>query len=90
MCDHNKTVSQGAATTLRCVSMTDAEIQGGHYYVNCNSGRDNGYLMGACLDAMSRYRDGDEKSMGVRLWKLSEALITQRGFAMSLTENNGV
>merc|ERR1712154_252642 len=43
-----KSLDQGAATTLRCVSLRDNELRGGHYYVNCQSGRDNGKLQGAC------------------------------------------
>ena len=82
---NKKTVPQGAATTLRCVSMTDAEIQGGHYYVNCVSGNDAGKLQGAAKESLSKqYDDYDRDSLEAKLWKLSEILVTERGFKMTL------
>jgi len=77
-----KTLDQGAATTLRCVSLTDSELRGGHYYTNCQSGRDKGKLKAA--GKIRKYENYEEESSEVNLWKLSETLITQKGFAMKL------
>jgi len=79
----SKTLQQGAATTLRCVSMTDEEIQGGHYYANCQSGTDAGLLENA---GRVRQYDGDyeDRSLEARLWKYTETLIQKRGFALTL------
>eukprot|EP01084_Bolivina_argentea_P253181 425205_1 len=35
-----KSIPQGAATTIRCVSLSDDEICGGHYYKDCNEAND--------------------------------------------------
>jgi len=78
----SKNISQGAATTLRCVSMTDDEIQGGHYYVNCQSGTDAGMLVNA--GKVRQYKDYDKESLEARLWKYTEALIEKKGFALTL------
>ena len=77
-----KSIPQGAATTLRCVSMTDHEIQGGHYYYNCNSGDDDGELKGICV--RREYEDYQRQSPECRLWELSEQLIRAKGFQMTL------
>merc|ERR1712154_284125 len=77
-----KNIDQGAATTLRCVSMTDSEIKGGHYYVNCQSGTDDGWLREAAV--VSAYEDYEKESNEARLWNLTETLITQKGFLLKL------
>ena len=77
-----KNIDQGAATTLRCVSMTDSEIKGGHYYVNCRSGTDDGWLREAAV--VSAYEDYEKESNEARLWNLTETLITQKGFLLKL------
>ena len=77
-----KSLSQGAATTLRCVSMTDDEIQGGHYYANCQSGTDAGLLVNA--GKVRQYEDYDKESFEARLWKYTETLIKKKGFALAL------
>merc|ERR1719320_763121 len=69
----SKNMSQGAATTLRCVSMTNDEIQGGHYYVNCQSGTDAGLLRNA--GKVRQYENYEQDSFEARLWKYTEALI---------------
>jgi len=78
----SKNMSQGAATTLRCVSMTNDEIQGGHYYVNCQSGTDAGLLRNA--GKVRQYEDYEQDSFEARLWKYTEALIKKKGFALTL------
>eukprot|EP01084_Bolivina_argentea_P280305 479345_1 len=83
--DNMKSVSEGAATTLRCVSMNDDEIKGGHYYHNCRSGRDFGKLEGAAKMSLSmEYSDYEKESIEGRLWTLSEQLIVQKGFKLTL------
>merc|ERR1712087_386061 len=80
---HNmKSLDQGAATTLRCVSLADGELKGGHWYMNCQSGRDNNQLRGASV--MRNYDDFERESLDVRLWQLTETLITQKGFELEL------
>jgi len=83
--DNFKTLSQGAATTLRCVSLRDDEVKGGHYYHNCRSGVDAGVVRGAVKEVFSRqYNDFETESLDARLWTLSENLITQKGFKLTL------
>ena len=77
-----KNLSQGAATTLRCVSMTDDEIQGGHYYANCQSGTEGGLLHRA--GEVRQYENYEKDSLEARLWKYTETLIEKKGFALTL------
>ena len=77
-----KDISQGAATTLRCVSMSDSEIKGGHYYVNCQDGQETGWLTEA--GKLREYEDYEKESKEARLWALTETLITEKGFALEL------
>ena len=83
--DNKKSIPQGAANTLRCVSLSDSELKGGHYYHNCNSGRDSGQLVGAARKSLETgYEDYDRDSIESRLWTLSEKLITDKGFKLTL------
>jgi len=81
-CYNIKNVDQGAATTLRCVSLSNNELKGGHWYMNCQSGRDNRQLKGAA--APRTYENFERDSQEVRLWTLTEELITQKGFELDL------
>ena len=76
-----KNIDVGTATTLRCVSMTNSEIKGGHYYKNCISGTDNGDLKGPCKE--TKYENWED-SREWKLWTLTEKLITQKGFSLEL------
>ena len=71
-----KSISQGTATQLRCVSMDINEIKGGHYYFNCQSGNDNNKLS----DAASK-NDGILEN---KLWDLSQLLIKQKNMPTTL------
>ena len=79
-----KNVSQGAATTLRCVSLNRNEIKGGHFYVNCESGNNAGLLKGAAV--VRKYADYERDSKEARLWAFTEMLIKQKGFPFKLVE----
>jgi len=52
----NKSIEQGAATTIYCCTAKEVESQGGSYYDNCNLGKANGV------------RDEDI----AKLWEVSE------------------
>ena len=67
--DNLKTMSQGAATTLRCVSLSDDEIRGGGYYHNCQFEEITGAAM------VRKYEDYNTDSLETKLWKLTETLI---------------
>ena len=77
-----KNIDQGAATALRCVSMDKSEIKGGHYYVNCRSGTDEGCLKEAATVRV--HEDYERDSKENRLWTLTEKLITQKNFSLQL------
>ena len=70
-----KTISQGAATTLRCVSLDDSEIKQGHYYANCNDANDQ-------LKGVSAISLNDKGILCTKLWQLSELLVTSKGFSL--------
>jgi len=79
---HNmKSMDQGAATTLPCLSMRKNELKGGHWFETSRSGRDAKRLSGAAVPRT--YADGTD-SLEVRLWNLTETLITQKGFELEL------
>jgi len=76
-----KDTSQGAATTLRCVAMSDSEIKGGHYYMNCHDGQELGDLKPV---GMPKAHKNWEESKEARLWALTELLIKEKGFSLEL------
>jgi len=86
-----KNVPQGAATTVRCVSLKDNEIQGGHYYKDCNEA--NAYLHQQFRINFDYNKLTDDKvanDQAYLLWQLSEKLITQKGFTFNLNDNVAV
>ena len=64
-----KSIPQGAATTVRCVSLNENEIIQGGYYFNCQDGSKT--LRGPAI------KDKDGK-LAEKLWQLSEQLIESR------------
>ena len=68
-----KTIEQGAATTIRCVSMNQNEIKSGKYYYNCHIG--DFRLKGAA----SQDIDG---ILAKKLWDLSTKLIQSKGYSL--------
>ena len=52
-----KSIEQGAATTLRCISMTNNEIKSGHWYFNCRSGDDRNRLHKTAKQDKIRYNN---------------------------------
>jgi len=77
--DNNKSIEQGAATQVRCVSLPDDEFQQGHYYWNCRSGDDAEKLDGAII-----HSDMSKDSLEQKLWALSELLVKEKGFELTL------
>eukprot|EP01084_Bolivina_argentea_P033218 61471_1 len=71
-----KTISQGAATQIRCAAMSDSEFKknGGRYFEDCNSAI---LLRGDVID-------NDEKSdeLGKLFYDLSETIIKEKGFSL--------
>eukprot|EP01084_Bolivina_argentea_P077028 139654_1 len=80
--ENRKNMSQGAATTLRCVSMSNDEIVGGEYYFNCQSAIKYNRLKGAAKPRI--YKDYENNSLEIKLWNLTELLIKQKGFDFKL------
>ena len=77
-----KTIPQGSATTLRCVSLLDNQIKKGHYYFNCRSGRDENEIEG--VSKIDLEIDGDKNGLLARkLWTLSEVLIKSKGHTLN-------
>jgi len=83
-----KTVEQGAATTIRCCSLKDDEIKGGHYYRDCN---DINAQLQQQFREVGDYNELTDDKVGkdqaYLLWQLSEKLITQKNFTFDLNEN---
>jgi len=77
-----KSIPQGAATTVRCVSLTDEQLDGGgKYYSDCNA-HDQ-------VRADMRLGKTEKDNIDTKLWEISEKLISSKGFSMTL-ENNTV
>jgi len=75
--DNVKNIPQGAATTVRCVVLPDSELNGGHFYQDCNDAND----WGVFTDLQEKnYGKEDEEA----LFQWSDALITGKGFSMKL------
>ena len=68
-----KNIPQGAATTLRCVSLPDDEIVNGGYYFNCRLG--DFRLKGVA----SKDTKGE---LAKKLWQLSQTLLDSKGFTI--------
>jgi len=83
-----KTIPQGAATTVRCVSLKDDEIQGGHYYKDCNDGEGQVNQQFRTNNYNQLKDDQVANDQAYLLWKLSEILITQKSLTLSLDDNN--
>jgi len=84
-----KTIPQGAATTVRCVSLKDNEIQGGHYYKDCVDG--NGTIpqqFRITGDYNALKDDQVTNDQAYLLWQLSEKLITQKNLTLDSNDNN--
>jgi len=78
-----KTIPQGAATTVQCVCLSDEQLNGGgQYYADCNQ-HDNQLRQDLRLQT-----SGNDESLDAKLWKLSEELITAKGFSMTLEEES--
>lgn len=86
--DDYKSISQGAATTLRCVSLDDNEIEKGGYYHNCQcawpSGKENNksQMRGTVV-----YDKKNGNILANKLWQLSELLIADRKNSVSKVDS---
>jgi len=84
-----KSIPQGAATTVRCCSLKDDEIQGGHYYKDCNEA--DAQLQPQfrlTVDYNKLTDDQVANDQAQLLWQLSEKLITQKNFTFNLNDHN--
>lgn len=83
-----KTIPQGAATTVRCVSLKDEEIHGGHYYKDCNEANGQLHQQFRLNGDYNKLKDDQvANDQAVLLWQLSEKLVTQKNFAFDLNAN---
>jgi len=83
-----KTIPQGAATTVRCVSLKDDQIQGGHYYKDCNEADGQLTQQFRTNSDYSKLKDDQvANDQAVLLWQLSEKLISQKNFTFNLNDN---
>ena len=73
-----KDVKQGAATTLRCVTLGDDEIIGGEFYYNCIPSE----VEGRKRDNVTVKNDDDV--LAKKLWILSETIVANKGFKLKL------
>ena len=69
----NKNIPQGAATTVRCVSLADDEISNGSFYHNCRARDDK------VIGVTSKDTNGE---MAAKLWQLSKALLESKGHSI--------
>ena len=80
----SKSVPQGAATQLRCLTLNSDDIKCGGYYDDCN------FADNKLTKQMQRIEfTNDEQfnqSMEGKLWELSENLIKHKGFSLDINE----
>ena len=62
-----KTISQGAATTLRCVVMGEDEIVSGGYYADCNLAEDD-------IGSIGKQNQENQQ----KLWSFTELLLKRQ------------
>ena len=74
----NKSIKQGAATTLRCVTMDVDEIVVGELYYNCIPSSVENRTFDNC-----KVKDDDD-ILAKKLWILSETIIGIKGFKLEL------
>ena len=74
----HKSMKQGVATTLRCVTMSNDEIVGGEFYYNCIPSS----VENRKCDSV-KVKDDDD-ILAKKLWILSETIIENRGFKLNL------
>jgi len=77
-----KTIEQGAATTVRCVSLSDSELQGGHYYKDCNEANADLQQQWRITSDYNKFTDVKNEPPYL-LWQLSVNLITKKNFPLS-------
>ena len=75
-----KSIPQGAASTLRCVSMKNDEIKGGHWYFNCRSADDRDRLYQTAKEDKEQFNN----RLADKLDELSRVLVEAKGFKLSL------
>ena len=73
-----KNIKQGAATTLRCITMNNDEIIGGELYYNCIPSSVEGRI-----GDNVKVKDNDD-ILAKKLWILSETIIANKGFKLKL------
>ena len=74
----SKNIKQGAATTLRCITMSNDEIIGGELYWNCIPSSIENRTFDNCKVK------GDDDVLAKKLWILSEKIIKTKGFKSKL------
>ena len=78
--DEFKDIPQGASTTMRCVSLKNDEIKGGHWYLNCRSMDDENRLYQTAREDKQLYGN----QLADTLEELSKLLVENKGFRLSL------
>ena len=73
-----KSVYQGASTTIRCLTMPENEINGGGYYCDCKDNTKN----------VRKDIWNQNNNNGILLFKLTQVLVTQKGFLLEINNNN--
>ena len=74
----NKTLKQGVATTLRCVTASNDDIVNGEFYYNCIPSS----VENRKFDSV-KLKDDDD-ALAKKLWILSETVIENKGFKLDL------
>ena len=70
-----KDVPQGAATTVRCVSLKDNEISNGGFYHNCR-------LQNESVTGVASDQQDKNGQMAEKMWQLSKALLEAKGHSI--------
>ena len=78
----SKTIPQGAATQLRCLTMNSNDIKNGGYYYDCVFADKK--LSKQMKPNEIKNDDEFNQSMEGKLWELSENLIKNKGFSLDL------
>ena len=75
MVDEVKTIQQGAANTIRCVSATEDEISNGSFYHNCRA-------KDSKVRGIASEKQDKNGVMAEKVWELSKALLEAKGHSI--------
>ena len=79
-----KTVTQGASTTLYCATYDIKKLKNASFFDNCNSTKSG--VSGDGSEGQYKSDEEFNKSDANKLWKLSVMLLNDKGFKISASD----